>query len=219
MPPTFDPNDPLLVLARNMLRVRDEQLVSAVIRGLDSKDQDTQRISIYAASALGLEAAQAVPKLVALLDDPGCPDPHRVLAVMALHRLGPIAHAAGPTLLTKMRNARDRTWRIYMSWLHWRVTGQAEPALEIWAKAIDQGGLDTVCVAVNHLGPAARAAMPLFEQWLATASRDGASLTGVALALNAMVGREEGTSVLAKYVRESVALATFEQLYKQRDDD
>ena len=44
-----------------------------------------------------------------LLEDPGTDDAHRVLAALALQRLGPAAVAAGPALMRMMQG--DRSFR------------------------------------------------------------------------------------------------------------
>jgi hypothetical protein len=215
----YDPNDPLIERAQKKLGVANWRLVPAILRGLRSNDENTRRVCIYAASALGRDAEAVVPALVALLDDPECSDPHQVLVIMAIHRLGPLARAAAPVLLEKMRTVPRVIDRVTCAWLHLRVTGQAEPALEIWAEAIDRGELRWVAVAANHLGPEAHAALPLFERWLARPSKDEEDMLCVAMALDRIAGRERAVEVIGRYRGEPVAARAFARLDQQRRED
>ncbi len=75
--------------------------VPALIRALQGKDPDLRRFAVETLGVMQDEAAEAVPALIAALDDPAL-EPH---VAHALGRIGPAAAPAVPALAVKLRQS------------------------------------------------------------------------------------------------------------------
>ena len=112
----------------------------------------------------GAAASPAVPIVVPLLDGDTWP-----AAARALGGIGPVAAPAADLL---RQRALQGAGQPVGAWAYWRVTGDAQPAVDILARALDDEVDHQVLRYLADLGPlAAPAADPLRR--LATSRHDG----------------------------------------------
>ncbi|MFF4644034.1 HEAT repeat domain-containing protein, partial [Streptomyces sp. NPDC001389] len=143
-----------------------------VVRPLaDAQDVDLRAAATAALWALARDPADAVPRLVALLDGHRLREAAEVLALV-----GPPAGAAAPRLREMLTASYDWT-RIHAAAALWEIGGEAEagalvPAL-LAAWAGNGATSNHVLACLSRMGPAAAPALPRVEEELALPRRTG----------------------------------------------
>ncbi len=119
--------------------------------------------------AIGQAAAAAVPEVLLCLERGW----GEWAAASTLGRLGPAARSAEPALRRALDHA-DADVRASAAWALWRVTGQVEATLSVFAAMLD-GGPETAATAAEllaELGPAAGRLAPKLSPLLGYGHRD-----------------------------------------------
>jgi HEAT repeat protein len=150
--------------AQSLLESVGHAAVAALIALLQGPDAERRRKAIWALRGIGADAAEAVPALVAALEDStvlyGASIPQCAMAALAA--IGPAAQAALPALM-RFLESDDPTTRFGAAKALIKITGKIRPYLPVLIEALSSSDIHLrlrAAEALEQIGPPAKAAGP-----------------------------------------------------------
>ncbi|MGP0064127.1 MAG: HEAT repeat domain-containing protein [Isosphaeraceae bacterium] len=151
------------------LRAIGAAAVPPLLERIDRPDERDRALAFRALGFLGCRGKAAIPRLLALLNDPN----RRLEAARALGGIGPAARAAVPTLIAGLKDP-DPVYRACsaetLGWIgwslqngqytRWTVARQAIAPLIAALKDLDPSARAAAAIALRDIGPEATRAIP-----------------------------------------------------------